>query len=42
LISRSFSNVFEAEQAGMKRSGSVNSMVSGHSMAQRLAHSAMY
>jgi AMP deaminase len=41
LIPRSFSNVFESEQAGMRRSGSVKSMVSGHSMAQRFACSPM-
>jgi AMP deaminase len=35
LIPRSFSNVFDADQAGMRRSGSVKSMLSGHSMAQR-------
>jgi len=35
LVPRSFSNVFDAEQAEMRRSGSVKSMLSGHSMAQR-------
>jgi AMP deaminase len=35
LVPRSFSNVFDAEQAEMRRSGSVRSMVSGHSVAQR-------
>jgi AMP deaminase len=35
LIPRSFSNVFDADQAEMRRSGSVKSMLSGHSMAQR-------
>lgn len=35
LIPRSFSNVFDAEQAEVRRSGSVKSMLSGHSMAQR-------
>ncbi|KAH8794493.1 hypothetical protein F5882DRAFT_288836 [Hyaloscypha sp. PMI_1271] len=34
LVPRSFSNVFDAEQAEMRRSGSVKSMLSGHSMAQ--------
>ncbi|KAE9372206.1 AMP deaminase [Stipitochalara longipes BDJ] len=34
LIPRSLSNVFDAEQAEMRRSGSVKSMLSGHSMAQ--------
>jgi AMP deaminase len=41
LIPRSFSNVFDAEQAEMRRSGSVKSMVSGHSMAQRFVCSTM-
>jgi AMP deaminase len=35
LIPRSFSNKFEAEQAGIRRSGSVNSMKSGQNFAQR-------
>lgn len=35
LIPRSFSNVFEAEQAAIRRSGSVNSMKSGQTFPQR-------
>ena len=35
LIPRSFSSVLDANQAGMKRSGSTNSMKSGKSNAQR-------
>lgn len=34
LMPRSFSNVFEAEQASMRRSGSVNSMKSWHNVSQ--------
>ncbi|TVY78179.1 AMP deaminase [Lachnellula suecica] len=37
LIPRSFSNVFEAEQAGLRRSGSVNSTKSGHNFSQSSA-----
>jgi AMP deaminase len=36
LLPKSFSNVFEAGQAGIRRSGSINSMKSGHNVAQRL------
>jgi AMP deaminase len=36
LIPRSFSNVFESEQSGIQRSGSVNSMSNGRNMVQRL------
>ena len=35
LIPRSLSNKFEAEQAGIQRSGSVNSMKSGRNFSQR-------
>ena len=35
LIPRNFSSVFEAEQAGLRRSGSINSMKSGNNIAQR-------
>jgi AMP deaminase len=35
LIPRSFSNVFEAGQARIRRSGSINSMKSGHNISQR-------
>jgi AMP deaminase len=35
LIARSFSNVFDVEQAEIRRSGSVKSMLSGHNIAQR-------
>ncbi|KAK2624304.1 hypothetical protein QTJ16_006254 [Diplocarpon rosae] len=34
LMPRSFSNIFEAEQAGIERSGSVNSMKSWHNASQ--------
>ncbi|CAL3967021.1 unnamed protein product [Diplocarpon coronariae] len=37
LMPRSLSNVFEAEQAGMRRSGSVNSMKSWHNASQSSA-----
>jgi AMP deaminase len=36
MMPRSFSNIFEAEQSGMRRSGSVNSMKSGRNMVQGL------
>lgn len=37
LMPRSFSKTFEAEQAGMRRPGSVNSIKSWHNVSQRLA-----
>jgi AMP deaminase len=35
MIPRNLSNVFESDNLGMRRSGSVNSMMSGHRMTQR-------
>lgn len=35
LMPRPFSNILDAEQAGMRRSGSVNSMKSWHNASQR-------
>jgi AMP deaminase len=39
IVPRSTSSLFEAEQAGLRRSGSINSMKSGQHVPQRLDYS---